>query len=54
MVITPAFEEEPVETDSDAFVLASKHMVSVTPLSIDMTSRVDLAQLKTLLRLVTP
>jgi len=45
----PSLEEEVVENDSDVFVLASQHKVSVTPLSIDMTSRVDFGQLKGLL-----
>jgi 5'-nucleotidase len=44
-----SLEEEVVENDSDVFVLASKHKVSVTPLSIDMTSRTDFTQLKALL-----
>ncbi|MEA4810966.1 MAG: 5'/3'-nucleotidase SurE [Anaerolineaceae bacterium] len=44
-----SLEEEAVETDSDVYVLAAKRKVSVTPLSIDMTSRVSFDDLKTLL-----
>lgn len=44
-----SLDEEPVEKDSDVYVLAAKRKVSVTPLSIDMTSRVDLKGLQELL-----
>lgn len=44
-----SLEEEVVESDSDVYVMASQHKVSVTPLSIDMTSRVDFGSLKALL-----
>jgi 5'-nucleotidase len=36
--------------DSDSYVLRERRMVSVTPLSLDMTSRVDLGDLERLLR----
>ena len=36
------FSEEAVEIDSDIYVLAVRKEVSVTPLSLDFTSRVDL------------
>lgn len=36
------------ERDSDVYALRVKHVVSVTPLSLDMTSRVDFNQLKRL------
>lgn len=36
--------------DTDAFVLRKKRFVSVTPLSLDMTSRVDFAELDKLMR----
>jgi 5'-nucleotidase len=36
--------------DTDVYVLRKKRMVSVTPLSLDMTSRVDFAELDRLLR----
>ncbi len=34
------------DEDSDVFVLRKKRMVSVTPISLDMTSRVELADLE--------
>ena len=42
------FEREP--QDTDVYVLRKKRMVSVTPLSLDLTSRVDFAELDRLLR----
>lgn len=36
--------------DSDAYVLRVKRKVAVTPLSLDLTSRVDLGELESLLR----
>ena len=36
--------------DSDVYVLRKKHMVSVTPVSLDMTSRVELGKLEKQLR----
>jgi 5'-nucleotidase len=36
--------------DTDVYVLRKKRMVSVSPLSLDLTSRVDFAELDTLLR----
>ncbi len=36
--------------DTDVYTLLVDHLVSLTPLSIDMTSRVDLADLNSLLR----
>jgi 5'-nucleotidase len=40
---------EEIETDSDIYVLAVKREVSVTPLSLDFTSRVDLQELHSIL-----
>jgi 5'-nucleotidase len=37
--------------DTDVYVLRRKRMVSVTPLSLDLTSRVDFAELDRLLRI---
>jgi 5'-nucleotidase len=42
----PSLEEEP--SDSDVFVLRKKRLVSVTPISLDMTSRVDFDDLEKL------
>ena len=42
------FENEP--EDSDVYVLRKKRMVSVSPMSFDMSSRVDLAELDMLMR----
>ena len=42
------FEQEP--EDTDVYVLRKKRMVSVTPLSLDLTSRVDFAELDRLMR----
>jgi 5'-nucleotidase len=42
------FEQEP--EDTDVYVLRKKRTVSVTPLSLDLTSRVDLAELDRLMR----
>jgi 5'-nucleotidase len=42
--------EIPEDTDTDVYALLVKHVVSVTPLSIDLTSRVNLDQLEILLR----
>jgi 5'-nucleotidase len=39
-----------LEPDSDVYALAVDRVVSVTPLSIDLTSRVDLAALSADLR----
>ncbi len=39
--------------DSDVYVLRRKHMVSVTPVSLDMTSRVDVGELEKQLREAT-
>jgi 5'-nucleotidase len=36
--------------DSDVYVMRKKHMVSVTPISLDMTSRVELRDLESQLR----
>jgi broad specificity polyphosphatase/5'/3'-nucleotidase SurE len=44
----PALEEEP--SDSDVYVVRKKRLVSVTPISLDMTSRVDFEDLETLFR----
>jgi 5'-nucleotidase len=40
----PALEEEP--SNSDVFVVRQKRLVSVTPISLDMTSRVNLDDLE--------
>jgi 5'-nucleotidase len=40
----PALEDEP--SDSDVFVLRKKRLVSVTPISLDMTSRVEFDDLE--------
>jgi len=42
------FDNEP--EDTDAYVLRKKRMVSVTPLSLDLTSRVDFDELDKLMR----
>ncbi len=42
------FENEPADTD--VYVLRTKRMVSVSPMSLDMTSRVNFADLDTLMR----
>jgi 5'-nucleotidase len=44
------FEQSPVPEDSDIFALRFKRVVSVTPLSLDLTSRVDMGELEKLLR----
>ena len=41
-----ATELEEESTDSDVFVLRKKRLVSVTPISLDMTSRVDFNELE--------
>jgi broad specificity polyphosphatase/5'/3'-nucleotidase SurE len=41
-------EREP--EDTDVYVLRKKRMVSVSPLSLDLTSRVDFAELERLMR----
>lgn len=41
---------KPAEENSDVYVLRQKRHVAVTPLSLDLTSRVDLAALEQLLR----
>ena len=43
------YEPERMEKDSDVYALMVENKVSVTPISIDMTSRVDLGALSTLL-----
>jgi len=40
----PHLKEEP--SDSDVFVLRQKRLVSVTPISLDMTSRVEFSELR--------
>ena len=42
-------ELETFDRDSDVYAVLSRRMVSVTPVSLDMTSRVDLAQFHQLL-----
>jgi 5'-nucleotidase len=44
----PPLQEEP--SDSDVFVVRERRLVSVTPISLDMTSRVDFRELKELLQ----
>jgi 5'-nucleotidase len=44
------YEDEKLDPASDVYVLRESRLVSVTPLSIDLTSRVDMADLDTLLR----
>ena len=41
---------EDLPEDSDVYTIVKKKMVSVTPVSLDMTSRVDLTELDALLR----
>jgi 5'-nucleotidase len=36
--------EEEIEKDTDVYTMAFEHLVSVTPLSMDMTSRLDLQE----------
>jgi broad specificity polyphosphatase/5'/3'-nucleotidase SurE len=38
------------EADTDVYVLRKKRMVSVSPLSLDLTSRVDFDELTGLMR----
>lgn len=45
--ISPDYDQSPPRTDSNAVV--NRRVVAVTPLSLDLTSRVDLDQLKDLL-----
>ncbi|HDD55894.1 MAG TPA: 5'/3'-nucleotidase SurE [Chloroflexi bacterium] len=45
--IAPDFDQSPLDTDSYAVV--NQRIVAVTPLSLDLTSRVDLGELKKLL-----
>ncbi len=42
------FEDEP--QDTDVYVLRKKRMISVSPISLDLTSRVDFAELDKLMR----
>jgi len=46
--VDPNLEQEP--HDSDVYVLRGKRLVSVTPLSLDFTSRVDFGDLEQLMR----
>jgi 5'-nucleotidase len=46
----PLAHPERTEPDSDIYALAVDHVVSVAPLSIDLTSRVDQGQMEALLR----
>ena len=43
-------DQEMNEIDSDAYALRVKRIVSVTPLSLDMTSRIDLGKFEGALR----
>jgi 5'-nucleotidase len=47
---TPNIAGETIDPSSDIQAVLIDHVVSVTPLSLDMTSRVDLPQLENLLR----
>lgn len=44
------FDVASLEPDSDVYALAVGRVVSVTPLSLDLTSRLDLAELERMLR----
>jgi 5'-nucleotidase len=44
-IVVVEFDDSKLESDSDINAISNKHIVSVTPLSIDSTSRVDLKQL---------
>jgi broad specificity polyphosphatase/5'/3'-nucleotidase SurE len=44
------FDEDKLESDSDVYAVRVAHEVSVTPLSLDMTARVDFADLERRLR----
>lgn len=50
----PGYKEAAVldgeDEDSDVVVLRKRHMIAVTPISLDMTSRTDLSSLERLLR----
>jgi len=46
----PQVTREEVEPDTDVYAMVFDQVVSVTPISLDMTSRVDLAQLEQTLR----
>ncbi len=43
------YDERQLEPDSDVYALIREHQVAVTPLSLDLTSRVDLGQLAQML-----
>ena len=45
-----ALDEKMLEPDSDVYALRVERHISVTPLSLDLTSRVDLAELEQRLR----
>jgi len=45
-------DQEMEQVDSDAYALRVKRIVSVTPLSLDMTSRIDLEEYETTLRAI--
>jgi 5'-nucleotidase len=47
---TTSPEEEPI--DSDVFIMRTKQLISVTPISLDMTSRVEFSLLDSILRKV--
>ncbi len=46
----PLVSPEEVAPDSDIYTLVFDHLVSVTPLSLDLTSRVDLQSLEKRMR----
>lgn len=50
----PQVSPEEVAADSDIYALIYDHLVSVTPLSLDFTSRVDLQALKNLIEAAQP
>ncbi|MBT8360366.1 MAG: hypothetical protein KJO32_05380, partial [Deltaproteobacteria bacterium] len=43
------FDRQSLDPETDIYVLAVDKMVSVTPLSVDLTSRVNFSQLETIL-----
>jgi len=45
-----AAQQEPEASDSDVAVMRQKRLVSVTPISLDMTSRVDFAEIELILK----
>ncbi len=48
--IAVKFDADSLDKDTDIYALAVRKIVSITPLSLDMTSRIDPSELKNLLR----